>query len=131
MKNSLLLIAVALTLSLCVVHAARKSKFDVECLSPKGRAAYQKLFSADIFRVGGVGYSGETSEEELGWYDLLDESDAVEALKSLVGDGSYEGGLYGLLGLSITNVGEFNRAVEVYKSREQPLSGKCHSLSLA
>ena len=120
MKNFLSSVAVALTLSLCVAHAAQKPKFDVERLSLKGRAAYQKLFTADIFRVGGVGYSGETSGEELALYDLLDESEAAEALRSLVSDGSYEGGLYGLLGLSITNVGEFNRAVEVYKSREQP-----------
>jgi hypothetical protein len=120
MKNVPTLIAVVLTLSFCVAHAAQNPKFEVERLSPKGRSAYQKLFSAEIFRVGGVGYSGETSEEELALYDLLDESDAVEALKSLVSNASYEGGLYGLLGLSITNVGKFNRAVEVYKSRGQP-----------
>lgn len=120
MKRFLALNAIAIALSVCVTYAAQKSDFNVDQLSPKGRAAYQKLFSADIFRVGGVGYSGETSKEELALYDLLAEKDAIEALKSLVSDGSYEGGLYGLLGLSITNVGEFNRAVEVYKSREQP-----------
>jgi hypothetical protein len=120
MKGFLALILMAATLNFCVASAAQRSDFDVERLSPRGRAAYQKLVSADIFRVGGVGYSGETSEQELALYDLLDERDSCEALKSLVGGGSYEGGLYGLLGLSITNVGEFNRAVEVYKSREQP-----------
>jgi hypothetical protein len=120
MKNFLSLIAITITLNFCVARAVQKSDFDGERLSQKGRAAYQKLFSADIFRVGGVGYSGETSEEELALYDLLAEDAAIEALKSLVSDGSYEGGLYGLLGLSVTNVAEFNRAVEVYKSREQP-----------
>ncbi len=120
MKNFLALIAAAFTLNFCFAYAAQKPKFDIERLSPKGQAAYQKLFSADIFRAGGVGYSGETSEEELALYDLLDGSEAVEALNNLVGNGSHEGGLYGLLGLSITNVGEFNRAVEVYKSRERP-----------
>lgn len=109
-----------LALSICVAQAHQKSKFSVERLSLKGRTAYQKLFAADIFRVGGVGYSGETSEEELALYDLLDEKESIEALKSLVSDGSYEGGLYGLLGLSVINVEEFNRTVEVYKSREQP-----------
>lgn len=120
MKKFLTLIAIAIALSVCATHAAQTSDFNVEHLSPKGRAAYQKLLSADIFRIGGVGYSGETSEEELALYDVLDERDTIEALKSLVSDGSYEGALYGLLGLSITNVGEFNGAVEVYKSREQP-----------
>ncbi len=129
MKNFLPAVTVALTLSLCFAHAARKSEFGVERLSPKGRAAYRKLFAADIFRVGGVGYSGETSGEELALYDLLDESCAAEALRSLVGEGSYEGGLYGLLGLSMTNVGEFNRAVEVYKSREQPPERRLQSFA--
>jgi hypothetical protein len=118
MKKFLTVIAIAL--NVCVVPAVQRSHFSVERLSARGRDAYQKLFAADIFRVGGVGYSGETSEEELALYDLLEGREAVEALKSLVSEGSYEGGLYGLLGLSITNVGEFNRAVEVYKSREPP-----------
>ena len=53
-------------------------------------------------------------------YDLLDEREGAGALRRLVSDGSYEGGLYGLLGLRITDVGEFNRAVAAYKSREEP-----------
>ena len=105
-------------LSLCTAQAGQNSSFDVTHLSPKGRAAYQKLFSAGVFSVGGVGYAGTTSEEELALYDLLEEKDAVDPLKSLVRDASFEGGLYGLLGLSITNVAEFNRAVDIYKSRE-------------
>jgi hypothetical protein len=118
--NFIASVALTFIVGLCVAHAAQQAKFAEERLSPKGRAAYQKLFSADIFRVGSVGYSGETSEEELALYDLLSEEEAIEALESLVGDGSYEGGLYGLLGLSVTDVGKFNRAVEVYKSREPP-----------
>jgi hypothetical protein len=119
MKRLLTLI-IAIALNICVTYAGRESDYNPERLSLKGRAAYQKLFAADIFRVGGVGVGGTTSEEELALYDLLEEKESVEALKSLVSGGSYEGGLYGLLGLSITNVGEFNRAVEAYKSREQP-----------
>jgi len=73
-----------------------------------------------VFSVGGVGYAGATFAEELALYDLLEEKDSVESLKSLVRDASFEGGLYGLLGLTITDVAEFNRAVEVYKARETP-----------
>ena len=120
MKKFRALLAFAVGLNFCVASAARESNFDVDSLSPEGRAAYQKLLSAETFRVGGVGDAGETSGEELALYDLLDERDAAAALRRLVSDGSYEGGLYGLLGLSITNVGEFNRAVEAYKSREEP-----------
>ena len=81
-----------------VTGASQSPEFKNEQLSPKGRAAFNKLFSACIFRIGGVGYSGETSKEELALYDLLEEEQAVQALRSLVSSGSYEGGLYGLLG---------------------------------
>ena len=93
--------------------------FEREQLSSKGQRAYDRLLSACVFRVGGVGYSGQTSNEELALYELLDEQQAIDALRSLVMMGSYEGGLYGLLGLSIVNHSDFNRAVEVYKARTE------------
>ena len=106
-----------------------QKEFDVERLSPKGRVAFSKLAGACVFRIGGVGYSGETSKEELALYDLLEEADALAALKSLVQTGSYEAGLYGLLGLSIRDHGEFNRAVEIYKARKsRPESQKTASI---
>ena len=119
MKRFSLLLFVAVV-NFSVVRAAQNPGFDVTRLSPKGRVAYSKLLSEGVFSVGGVGYGGTTSEGELALHDLLEEKDSVESLKSLVRDASFEGGLYGLLGLSITNVAEFNRAVEVYKSRKDP-----------
>jgi len=129
MKRTFAFFIIAIALNVCVAQAAQKPDFDVQRFSAKGREAYQKLLSADIFRVGAVGYAGQTSVEELALYDLLEEKGAVEALKGLVRGGSYEGGLYGLLGLSITNVGEFNRAVEVYKSREPPSKRQTQSFA--
>jgi hypothetical protein len=129
MKRTISFFIIATALNACVAQAAQKSDFGVGRLSEKGREAYGKLRAADVFRVGNVGYAGETSAEELALYDLLKEEEAVEALKGLVSDGSYEGGLYGLLGLSVTNVGEFNRAVEVYKSRERPPERRVQSFA--
>ena len=123
------LLTIAVILLFSTAHAVQKPQFDSEHLTPNGRVAYRELVSAEIFRVGGVGYSGETSEAELALYDLLEEQDAVEALKGLVSDGSYEGGLYGLLGLSVTNVGAFNRAVEVYKARKEPPERRLQSFA--
>ena len=111
---------VILTLLLSSAFASQDTAFDVTRLSPKGRVAYQKLMSVEVFSVGGVGYSGVTSKGELALHDLLAETDAVAALKSLVRDAYFEGALYGLLGLSITNVEEFNRSVEVFKVRDTP-----------
>jgi hypothetical protein len=98
---------------------AQSEEFKPEQLSPKARAAYSKLAKTCIFRVGGVGWAGTTSKEELALYDLLEDAHAIEALRTLVQTGSYEGGLYGLLGLSIQDHEEFNRAVEIYKARQE------------
>ena len=124
MKKYLPFAAIIVALSFNLIQASQKSGFEFEPLSMKGRAAYKKLLSARIFRVGGVGFAGVTSEEELALYDLLREKKAVESLRSLVREATYEGGLYGLLGLSITNVAEFKEAVEVYKARDDPQKKK-------
>ena len=119
MKKSSIPVLIIVVLLSVVPGAAQSTEFRPENLSPKSRAAFNKLFSACVFRIGGVGYSGSTSKEELALYDLLDDAQAISALKSLVATGSYEGGLYGLLGLSIGNHGEFNMAVEIYKARKE------------
>ena len=119
MKKALRSSLVFLALVAGVAQATQNSDFKGLQLSPRGRVAYDRLRSACTFRVGGVGFGGETSKEELALYELLDEKQAVEALKSLVTAGSYEGGLYGLLGLSLGNKAEFDRAVEVYNARHE------------
>ena len=119
MKKASIPLLIIVALFSVVPCASQSAEFRREMLSPKGRVAYNKLFSACIFRIGGVGFSGEISKEELALYDLLDDGQAINALKSLVATGSYEGGLYGLLGLSIRNHAEFNMAVEIYKARKE------------
>ena len=119
MKRFLTLMVVNLVLFALPIGPVQNAEFNQESLSPKARAAYTKLANACVFRVGGVGYGGETSKEELALYDLLEDAHALDALRTLVKTGSYEGGLYGLLGLSIRDHAEFNRAVEVYKTRRQ------------
>ena len=118
MKKTLYFSIVIMLLCGHIVASSQTADFKREQLSPKGRMAYEKLLSTCIFRVGGVGYSGQTSTEELALYELLEEQSSVEALKSLVAVGTYEGALYGLLGLSLRNNAEFNRAVDSYKARK-------------
>lgn len=109
-----------------VAPASHNGSFKREELSAKGQVAYDRLFSACVFRLGSVGYAGSTPEEELALYDLLEEPRAVEALKNLVTTASSEGGLYGLVGLSLKNNAEFNRAVDLYKAR-RPERAKTNS----
>ena len=119
MKRFLTFMVVNVTLFGAHIGSAQTAEFNPEVLSGKARVAYSKLANACIFRVGGVGYGGQTSKEELALYDLLEDARAHDALHSLVTTGSFEGGLYGLLGLSIRDHGEFNRAVEIYKARKE------------
>jgi hypothetical protein len=120
MKKASLLLLIIVALVSVVPCASQSAEFRRETLRPKARVAYNKLFSACVFRIGGVGFSGQISKEELALYDLLDDEQDINALKSLVATGSYEGALYGLLGLSIRNHAEFNMAVEIYKARKEP-----------
>ena len=119
MKKSSIPLLVIVALLSVVSGASQSAEFRPEQLSPKGRVAFNTLVSACVFRIGGVGYSGSTSKEELALYDLLEDEQAIAALKSLAAKGSYEGGLYGLLGLSIRNHAEFNMAVPIYKARKE------------
>ena len=61
-RLSFLLLIVVVNLS--VARAVQNPGFDATRLSPKGRVAYQKLLSAGVFSVGGLGYAGATSEQK-------------------------------------------------------------------
>jgi len=119
MKKSSIPLLIIVTLLSVVSVAAQSAEFTPLQLSQKGRVAFNKLLTACVFRVGGVGYAAQTSKEEFALYDLLEEREAIAALKSLVATASYEGSLYGLLGLSIRNHTDFNIAVDIYKARKE------------
>ncbi|HEY3038740.1 MAG TPA: hypothetical protein VGJ66_08385 [Pyrinomonadaceae bacterium] len=119
MRKALSSTVVFVALVSCIAAATQSGDFKRVQLTPRGRIAYNRLRSACIFGIGRVGYGGEISQEELALYQLLEEREAVEALKSLVTEGSYEGGLYGLLGLRLRGKEEFNRAVEIYNARKE------------
>ena len=135
MKRLLAFVIVNVALFGPQIGSTQSVEFNPEILDAKARTAYSKLEKACVFRVGGVGYAGQTSKEELALYDLLEDAHALDALRSLVKTASYEGGLYGLIGLSIRDHGEFSRAVEVYKARkerparQQPTSFECFEVT--
>src|SRR5215213_4606168 len=107
-------------LSLSFAQDAQQSRFDVASLSSAGQQAYQKLFKAEVFRLGGVGFAGVTSEEEIALRTPLKETAAVEALTSLVNSGSPEGSLYGLLGLRQQDRAAYQQAIEQLKAKGEP-----------
>lgn len=100
---------------------AQEKTFDESFLSDRGKQAYQTLLKIELFAIGGVGYSGQTSEGEKALNILLDEKDAVSAFKSLVGKATIEGGLYSLAALQWLKCDCYKKQLENFK--EVRLSG--------
>jgi hypothetical protein len=63
MKRFVTLMVVNVALFGAYIGSAQTAEFNPEILSGKARIAYSKLAKACIFRVGGVGYAGQTSKE--------------------------------------------------------------------
>lgn len=94
---------------------AQDKKFDESVLSENGKQAYQKLLNTKIFAIGGVGYSGEMSEGERNFLDLLEDKEAISAFKNLTDKATIEGGLYGLVGLQWLNCNCYKEQLENFK----------------
>jgi len=94
---------------------AQDKIFDESVLSGKGKQAYQTLLKIKLFAIGGVGYSGETSEGENAFNVLLDEKEAVSAFKILVDKATIEGGLYSLAALQWLKCDCYKEQLENFK----------------
>ncbi len=101
----------------CIAQTNQNRPFDASRLSNKGQVAYKILYNADIFALG---QTGLLTKQEPALLTLLRNSDAKEALMSLVADGSPEAGLYGLLGLHRVDAIVFRKTVERYQKRDEP-----------
>ena len=110
----LILILAAFSFSL----NAQEKDFDDSVLSEKGKQAYQTLLKVDLFAVGGIGYGGETSKGERAFDILIEEIEADSAFKTLVKNGTLEGGMYGLFGLKVIDCDCFQSEFEAYKKEK-------------
>ena len=108
---------ILLGLTVQAIRGGQTLEFDMSRLSDKGREAYFRLQSATMFRLGPVGFTGETSPEELALQSLLSEGDAVESLRSLCRSGTAAGSLYGLMGLRKRDIRVFKEELQLYRDR--------------
>ena len=108
---------ILLALTVQAIQGGQTLEFDMSRLSDKGREAYSRLQSATMFRLGPVGFTGETSPEELALQSLLSEGDAVESLRSLCRSGTAAGSLYGLMGLRKRDAKVFEEELRLYRAR--------------
>lgn len=83
-------------------------------LSEAGKRAYAALQSETLFALGGIGYSGETSEGENALRVLLDESSSESAFLKLSNSDAGAGGLYGMIGLKTLKSSCFDDAYKAY-----------------
>lgn len=97
---------------------AQQEKFDATVLSENGRKAYQTLLKIELFAIGGIEYSGETSDGEKAFDILIEEKEAESAFKNLAKNGTLEGGLYGLLGLKMLDCNCFQNELDEYKKEK-------------
>lgn len=112
-----------------VLEPNHPQNYPVVQLSPQGRQAYRLLLSSEIFHLGPIGWGGDISKEELALKQLLLEKNAVEAFNELARKGSYEGGLYGLVGLHLSAPKEFDAALLSYESKGEPPARRLNSYS--
>lgn len=123
MKNLIWLLLFTFTNVSCAL-AQEKVVFDASNLKDKDLQAYQVLLKAELFRLGGIDYFAETSNEEASLRILLKYKKSVEAFEHLVNSASPEGKLYGLLGLRVKNKVAYQQALLRLKSGEEPPEGK-------
>ena len=89
-------------------------------LTNTGKKAYQNLVDTNLFALGGIGYSGSTSDGEKSLDILLQEREGKKALQELAKTVSSEGGLYALIGLKMLKCDCFVEAVNDYKKLPEP-----------
>ena len=107
MRRAIAFAWILLGLSVPGVAGCQSLEFNLQLLSERGRGAYATLHGAIMFRIGAVGFMGETSPEELALRDLVNDVEAIPALRSLCRNATTAGRLYALLGLRIRDINAF------------------------
>lgn len=114
-----------LSLTMLSIQANAQAKtFDESVLSESGKQAYRTLLKIKLFAIGGIGYSGETSDGEKVFDVLLEEKEAGLAFRSLIKNGTIESGMYGLFGLKISGCYCFEQEFADFKKSKTSENNK-------
>jgi hypothetical protein len=94
-----------------------------------GRAAedsatdpYAIVKKTDCFTVGGVGFAGIKSRQEVAFRQLLEEPQPLVRCQKLLGEATLEGKLYGLLGLRLLDEQAFRAALPRFTESKAEVS---------
>ena len=119
LRRNIVLASILLGLAAPAVQGRQSLEFDLSRLSERGRDAYSRLQTATMFRMGTVGFAGETSSEEQALQNLLYETEAIGALKSLCRSARAAGSLYAFVGLRTRDIKTFEEEVRLYRARSE------------
>ena len=95
--------------------AIQKQYFDREGTAEIAKHAYDIVKTAEQFTVGGVGFAGRPSRQEMAFRQLLKQPEPVSRCKKLLTEATPAGQLYALLGLRLLDQPAFQTALPRYK----------------
>jgi len=98
---------------------AQDKIFDESVLSESGKQAYQRLLKVELFALGGIYSSAQTSDGEIALDILIEEREAISSLKSLVKSATPEGGLYALFGLRKLKSDSLKEYLKIFKEKPE------------
>ena len=115
---------VLLALTLCLSLAAIRTQAAAPELAAPAQTSYDKLHDAEFFALGGVGYAGTTSDNELAYRELAADPNAVAAFVALIDDesASKAGQLYALLGLQAAGDAQFEARLPAFLADDSPVT---------
>lgn len=116
MKTPLLSLAVILLH--CLPSPAQEG---APAANPPPADAYETVKKAEVFTIGGVGFTGRPSREELAFRELLTQPRAQARLEKLLAEASLAGQLYALLGLRQADPKAFSAALPRYRDSKAPV----------
>jgi hypothetical protein len=92
------------------------------CADEESSDATASLARETVFALGGVGVAGTISPGESDLRALLEKSDAVQQLQSLLKQASPAGQLYALLGLRLRDRPSYEQALPLFRKRPDVVS---------
>jgi hypothetical protein len=102
--------------------AIQRRYFDREGAAELAQNAYEIIKSAERFTVGGVGFAGSPSRQEMAFRHLLKQPEAISRCTKLLTEATPAGQVYALLGLRLLDQQAFKAALPRYKESDSEIS---------
>jgi len=107
MKCLILLLTVFILIVGC--HSAQKLPECSQCRDTNSVNSFMLLANSECFRLGGIGYAGVTSQEEIALRKLMKQENASLVLEELFFKGTLTGQLYALMGLRFVDKAKYEK----------------------